>query len=91
MQALLEELPGAPDVSVFHSLNPHWFSQPEVMGTYLPGTGTLGWGSLCGAGTPCPEISLLNSYPPHVCGDGPACSESVPLLPVWMDVVSLIL
>ena len=39
--------------SFFHRLNPHWFLQPEVVGTYLPGTGTLGWGAWCGAGTPC--------------------------------------
>ena len=26
--------------------------QPEVMGTYLPGTGTLGWRTWCEAGTP---------------------------------------
>ena len=37
--------------SFFHWLNPHWVLQPEVTGTYLPGTGTLGWGSWCGAGT----------------------------------------
>ena len=36
----------------FHQLNPCWFLQPEVMGTYLPGTGTLGWRARCGAGTP---------------------------------------
>ena len=36
------------------------------------------------------EISLLNFYPPHV-DVGPACSASAPLLPVWMNVVSLIL
>ena len=29
-----------------------WFLQPEVVGTYLPGTGTLGWGTWCGAETP---------------------------------------
>ena len=39
--------------SFFHRLNPHWFLQPEFVGTYLPGTGTLGWGAWCGAGTPC--------------------------------------
>ena len=33
--------------------------------------------------------SLPNFYPPHV-GDESDCSTSVPLLPVWMDVVSLI-
>ena len=37
----------------FHQLNPHWFLHPEIVGTYLPGTGTLGWGAWCGAGAPC--------------------------------------
>ena len=37
-----------------------------------------------------PKISLPNFYPRHE-GVGPDCSESVPLLPVWMDVFSLIL
>ena len=31
---------------------PTGFSQLEVMETYLPGTGTTGWGAWCGAGTP---------------------------------------
>ena len=31
--------------SFFHQLNPHWLLQSEVVGTYLPGTGTLGWGN----------------------------------------------
>ena len=38
--------------SFFHRLNPCWVLQPEVIGTYLPGIGTLGWGTWCGAGTP---------------------------------------
>ena len=59
------------------------------MGAYLSGTGTLGWGPGVGLELLTPEISLPNFYPPHV-GEGPACSVSVPLLPVWMDVVSLI-
>ena len=42
-----------------------------------------------GLGFLTPEISVLNFYPPHV-GEGPACAASVSLLPVWMDVVSLI-
>ena len=29
----------------FHQLNLCQFLQPEIVGTYLPGTGTLGWGS----------------------------------------------
>ena len=28
-----------------HRLSPHWFLQPEVMRTHIPGTGTLGWGT----------------------------------------------
>lgn len=46
-------------VSLSHSLC--WFSQPEVMGTSLPGTGTLGWGAWLGTGISCStvQISLL--------------------------------
>ena len=47
-----DELLGTPAASLLHQLNPCWFLQPEVVGTYLPGTGTLGWGAWCGAGTP---------------------------------------
>ena len=36
----------------FYWLNPHCILQPEVVGTYLPGTGILGCGAWCGAGTP---------------------------------------
>ena len=32
-----KDQPETPEVSVFHTLNPHWFLQPEVMETYLPG------------------------------------------------------
>ena len=75
--------------SFFHKLNPHWFLQPEVVGTYLPGTGTLDWRPDVGLELPAPKISLLNFYLPHM-GVGPTHSKSAPLLPVWMDVVSLI-
>lgn len=51
--------------SLSHSL--HWLSRPEFMGTSLPGTKTLGWGSRCGTGLLAPqwgplqlEMSLLN-------------------------------
>ena len=75
--------------SFFHQLNLHWCLQPEVMGTYLPGTGILGWGPGMGLGLLAPELSFLNFYP--LCMDvGPAHSAFLPLLPVWMDVVSLI-
>ena len=60
------------------------------MGTYLPGSGTMAGDPGRGLGLLVPEISLLNFYPPYV-NVGPALSESPLLLPVWMDVVSLIL
>ena len=46
-------------------------------------------GACCGAGLIAPEIYRLNFYAPHM-DVGPACSMSPSLLPVWMDVVSLI-
>ena len=49
----------------------------------LPGGAGMGLGPLT------PKISLLNFYPLHV-DVGPADSMPLPLLPVWMDVVSLI-
>ena len=48
-------MPESPAISVFLSLNPCCFLQPEVMATSFPGTGTLGWGSL---GPFTPKISL---------------------------------
>ena len=52
--------------SISLTLSPHWFLQPEVLGTSLPGTGTLAEGAWCGTGTPhsswgtsAAEISLL--------------------------------
>ena len=58
--------------SFFHQLNPHWFLQPEVVGTYLPGTGILGCGTWCGTGTPhsrdIPPESLSTT---HGCGTSP--------------------
>ena len=43
--------------SFFHQVNLHWFLQPEVVGIYLPSTGTLHWGAWYGAGIPhCQDI-----------------------------------
>ena len=42
-----------PLLSFFCCPNPHWFLQPEVMGIYLPGTGTLGYVVWPGAGITC--------------------------------------
>ena len=52
--------------SFFHHPNPHWFLQPEVMGTFLPGTGTLGWVVWTGAGLPPSQGIPPDFYPPHV-------------------------
>ena len=46
-------------------------------------------GPVVGLGFLAPQITFLNFYPPHV-GMGPALSVALPLLPVMMDVVSLI-
>ena len=59
-----EELPGTPEASISLSLNPHWFLQPELMGTSLPGTGGPGWGARFGAGTPC---SSTGTSAPKLC------------------------
>ena len=64
--------------------------EARSFGTYLPGTGTLGWGPGVGLGLFAHEISLRNFYGPHM-GEDSAHSGTMPLLPVWMDVVSLIL
>ena len=64
--------------------------QPEVVETYLRGTGTMGWGPGVGLGLLAPKISLSSFYLPHM-GEGLGHSSSPPQLPVWMDVVSLIL
>ena len=56
-----------------HWSRPHWFLQPEVMGTFLPGTGTLGSRVWCGAGAPrslggdlCSWDILPNFCPPYL-------------------------
>ena len=63
----------------FYQLNPCYFLQPEVVGTYLPGTGTLDWRPDVGLELPAPKISLLNFYLSHM-DVGPACSTSPPPL-----------
>ena len=68
--------------SFFHQLNPCWFLQPEVTGTYLPGSGTLGWMALSGAGTPHSWDIPPEFYPPQV-NVGPACSAPTTSLDGW--------
>ena len=59
------------------------------MGTYLLALEPWAGGPGVELGLPTSDKSLLNVYPAHV-DEGPAQSLSVPLLPVWMDVVSLL-
>ena len=62
------------------------------MGTYLLGTETLGWVTLCGAGIPYPQDILPKFlFTTGGYGTSPFRVSVFPtLLPVWMDVVSLI-
>ena len=85
-----EELFWTPTFSSTDSM-PTVFLQPKVMGTYLSGAGTLDWVAWCGAGT-----SHSWDIPPEFLSTTCECMTSpfhtsLPLLPVWMDVVSLIL
>ena len=64
--------------SFFRRPNPHWFLQPEVMGSELPGTGTLGWVAWSGAGIPCSRGIFPYFYPPYV-DVGPSFHVSMPL------------
>ena len=83
----LKGLFGAPEVSSTNSIL--LFLQPEVVGTYLPGTGPWAGGTWCGARTPHSQDIPSTFYPPHV-DVGLAHFTSATLLPVWIDVVSLI-
>ena len=59
--------------------NIHWFLQPKVVGTYLPDTGTLGWGTRVGLGLLAPEIFLLIFiHHTHKCGTSPFCISAPP-------------
>ena len=73
---------------------PTGFLQPGVMGIYLPGTGTLGWVVWCGAGIPrSQDITLFYNHCTWVWDQlvqRLRVSASPPLLPVQMNVVSLI-
>ena len=59
----------------FHQLNPCLFLQPEVVGTYLPGTVTLGWESWWGWDSSIPRYSSWIFI--HMCYVGPPCSAYV--------------
>ena len=74
--------------SYFCHPNPHRFLQPKVMVIYLPNDGTLGCVVWPGAGLihsqgilPIHSASATTTYPPIF--------MILPLLPIWMNVVSL--
>ena len=78
----------APAVSPTDSI-PIGFCSQKLWGLTFLALEPWAVGPGMGLGFLAPEISFPNFYPPHVVG--PVHSMSVPLLPVWMDVVSLIL
>ena len=78
-----------PEVSSTDSI-PAGFCSQKLWGLIFLALETLAEGAGVGLGLFNPEVSLPNFYLPHVDVE-PACSTSPPLLPVWMDVVSLIL
>ena len=83
--------------SFFHCPNPHWFLQPEVMGTYLPVLEPWARWSGLGLGSLTPEVSLPSFI--HHMNVGPTVLlllhfpvpllSSLPLLLIWMNVTSL--
>ena len=76
MQAFEAESPESPAVAPMPQT--HRFLQPEVMGIYLPGDGTLGCAVWPGAGITYPQVLSSNFYPPHA-NVGP--SVPLPQLP----------
>ena len=89
MWVLYEELLGAPEISSTDSI-PTGFCSQKLWGLIFLALEPWAGGPSVGLELLTPKIFLLNFYPPHM-GEGPVHSTSVPLLPVWMDVISLIL
>ena len=83
-----EELLGAPEVSSAISI-PTGFCRQKLWGLIFLALETWAAGPGVGLEFLALEIPLPNCYPPYT-DMGPAHSVSLPLLPVWMDVVSLI-
>ena len=76
---------GSLKASVSLSHNPWWFLPPEIMRTYLPGTGPLGWGDWCGAGILPPQGRPQQARnASQFLTAGPAHFTSLSLLPVSM-------
>ena len=65
--------------SFFYCPNPHWFSQSEVVGIYLPRAGNLGCTVWPGAGTTCSQGIPPNFYPLHMSVGPPVLLLLLPL------------
>ena len=52
--------------SFFCHPNPHWFLQPEIIGTYLSSARTLGWAVWSGAGIALSQGIPPDFYPPYM-------------------------
>lgn len=92
----LRGVPGTAAALFLLSHNPHRFSQPEVIRTSSPGSGTLGQEAWCGAGTPrssggtsTAEISLP-IFTRHTWVKDQPHSMSLSLLPVSMWLFSFL-
>ena len=83
-----EQLLSAPETSSSDSI-PTGFCSQKLGALIFLALESWAGGPGVGLGLLAPEISLLNFYPPHM-DVGANCFTSVPLLPVWMDEVSLI-
>ena len=79
----------APEVSSTNSI-PNGFCSLNLWGLIFLALEPWAGGPGVGLGVLAREICLLNFCPPHV-DVGPAHSMSAPLLPAWVDEVSLIL
>ena len=84
----IRNLLGIPEISSTNSILAGFCSQ-KLWGLIFLALEPCAEGPAVKLGLLAPEISLLNFYLPHVCV-GSACSTSLPLPPVRMDVVYLI-
>ena len=89
MGVLQHEILGASAVSSA-DLIPPVFCNQKLWGLIFLVLEPWAQGASVGLGLLTPEVSVSNFYLPHV-DVGPAHSVSISFLPVWMDVVSLVL
>ena len=88
MWVFQEEVLGTLEFSSTDSI-PSGFCNQQLQGLIFLALEPLAGGPGMGLELLASKISLPTFYLPHL-DVGPACSMSLPLLPVWMGVVSLI-